>query len=77
MQNPPAEYNIARAVFVIDNDTTDMQAADGNFDSQDEEITAKLYVGAMTSDTVKIKVSVANNNNEWGDPQEIDLEITE
>ncbi|NLI97215.1 hypothetical protein GX441_00965 [bacterium] len=68
---------VAKAVFVFQDDTTDMQAVDGNFDSQDEEIEAKLYVGDQGSDTVKINISAANNDDEWGDPQEIDLEITE
>lgn len=77
IQGAPEEITVSKAVFVIENDTTDMQAVDGSLDSQDEQITAKLYVGAMGPDTVNINVSAANNKDEWGDSQEIDLEITE
>lgn len=78
IQGAPEEITVGKAIFVIDNDTTDMQAVDGSLDSQDEEITAKLYVGDMQPDTVKINISAANNKDEWSaDPQEIDLEITE
>lgn len=77
IQGAPEEITVGKAIFVIDNDTTDMQAADGNFDSQDEEIEGKLYVGAMAPNAVKINISAVNNEDEWGDSEEIDLEITE
>ena len=77
IQSAPLEFNVAKAVYVIENDTTDMLAVDGSFDSQDEDVTGKLYVGSLQPDTVTIKIAATNNEGEWGNSEEIELEITE
>ncbi|MEA3312462.1 MAG: hypothetical protein U9Q76_09635 [candidate division WOR-3 bacterium] len=74
---PEDEFHIARAVCVIEKDTTELEAEDGKFDSQDENIRGRAYVGGLEPGTTKVYVTAFNNEGEWGNEDIVDLEVTE
>lgn len=76
IENAPGdEYHIAKAISVIKDDTTELEAEDGKFDSQDENIRGRAYVGGLEPGTTKIQITAFNNKDEWGETQ-VDLEVT-
>lgn len=72
----PAKQIITKAEAILEGDTTQMETKDGAFDSREEDLTAKLYVGAKQPGSATIQIDVYNEEGDWN-TDELQLEITE
>ena len=74
----PEDYYIARASSILADDTTEMEATDGSFDSQEEDVQTTIYVGDLDTGIVKVYIQAANNDDEWDyGEEEINLHISD
>ncbi|MBD3286141.1 hypothetical protein GF359_06480 [candidate division WOR-3 bacterium] len=71
-------YTIESAEVTLNDFTKQMEATDGSFDEEEEELSARFYVGNIEPGSTKVSIEVRSEYS-YDEPgfKELDLEITE